>query len=191
MRDSSPASRSWTVVDRRAPQTTITSGPSGPVVSADASFGFASSEPRSTFSCRLDGGPWQKCSSPQAYTKLDEGEHTFAVRATDEAGNTDPSPATRVLTVDTTAPDTKLVTVPPQGDTGEKGSTFEFVADDKNATFECSLDGAEFAACASPTTYLGLKEGEHVFRVRAVDAAGNRDPTPAEHKWAVKGVKAP
>ncbi len=161
------------------------------VASVDASFEFASSEPHSTFSCRLDVGPWQKCSSPQTYTKLDEGGHTFAVRATDEAGNTDPSPATRDFTVDTTAPDTKIVTAPPQGDTGEKGSTFEFVATDKDASFECSLDAAEFAACASPTTYFGLKEGEHVFRVRAVDAAGNRDPTPAEYKWAVKGVKTP
>jgi RNA polymerase sigma factor (sigma-70 family) len=184
--DASPASRSWTVVDRRAPETTITSGPSGSVASTEASFGFASSEPHSTFSCRLDAGPWGNCSSPQAYAKLDEGGHTFAVRATDRVGNTDTTPATRVFTVDAVAPDTKLVTVPPPGDTGEKGATFEFAATEEGATFECSLDGAEFSACTSPTTYFGLKAGGHVFRVRAVDAAGNRDPTPAEHKWDVK-----
>jgi RNA polymerase sigma factor (sigma-70 family) len=184
--DPTPASRSWTVVDRSPPETSITSGPPDLFASSEVEFAFSSSEPHSTFRCRLDGGDWRACASPQSYAKLEDGGHTFAVQATDKAGNTDPTPATRSFIVDTIPPDTKLVTVPPQGGTGGKGETFEFVATEKEATFECSLDGAEFAACVSPTTYFDLKEGGHFFGVRAVDPAGNRDPTPAEYKWEIR-----
>ncbi len=51
-------------------------------------------------------------------------------------------------------------------------------------TFNCSLDAAAFAACTSPQTYSGLTNGSHTFQVRAVDAAGNVDPTPATYTWA-------
>ena len=37
--------------------------------------------------------------SPKAYTGLAPGSHTFEVRATDPAGNVDPTPATRTWTV--------------------------------------------------------------------------------------------
>jgi hypothetical protein len=46
------------------------------------------------------------------------------------------------------------------------------------ARFECKLDRRPYAACSSPKT-LKLKVDKHVFRVRAVDAAGNVDPSPA------------
>ena len=40
-------------------------------------------------------------------------------------------------------------------------------------------------ACASGKTYTGLKPGLHTFRVRAIDPAGNRDPTAAVDTWRV------
>jgi hypothetical protein len=85
--------------ERRTLETTITSGPSHPSDSASASFGFASSDPDSTFECALDGAPYQPCSSPKAYGGLADGRHTFLVRATDAAGNVDPSPASSTWTV--------------------------------------------------------------------------------------------
>jgi hypothetical protein len=85
--------------DTTAPDTTITAGPSGTVASSGATFQFSSSEAGSTFSCSLDGAPYTTCTSPQDYSALGDGSHTFAVRATDPAGLTDPSPASRTWTV--------------------------------------------------------------------------------------------
>lgn len=91
--------------DTTPPETTITSGPAdGSTVSADsASFGFTSSE-AGTFACALDGGGWAACTSPRAYTGLGQGSHTFQVRATDQSGNVDPSPASRQWTVSAPPP---------------------------------------------------------------------------------------
>src|SRR4029077_18532457 len=44
------------------------------------------------------------CTSPQSYSSLSEGSHTFRVRAIDSAANTDPTPASFTWTVDTIAP---------------------------------------------------------------------------------------
>ena len=95
-------------LDTQAPDTTIDSGPSGPTNDASPSFAFSSSEPGSTFQCRLDStqaADWAPCTSPRSPTApLAEGDHTFEVRATDSASNTDQSPASRSFTVDTQAP---------------------------------------------------------------------------------------
>ena len=67
---------------------------------SSASFAFHASQTGSTFACRLDGGSFSGCASPATYTGLANGSHTFDVRATDPAGNTDGSPASRTWTVD-------------------------------------------------------------------------------------------
>ena len=46
-----------------------------------------------TFACSLDGAAYEPCGSPQRYSDLAAGWHTLAVRATDRAGNADPTPA--------------------------------------------------------------------------------------------------
>jgi glucose/arabinose dehydrogenase len=90
--------------DTTPPETTITGGPSGTTTSSSASFTFTSSEAGSSFQCRLDGGTFAGCSSPKDYTGLAPGSHTFEVRATDPAGNTDPTPATRTWTIEVPPP---------------------------------------------------------------------------------------
>ncbi len=40
-------------------------------------------------------------------------------------------------------------------------------------------------ACVSPFEVSGLVVGGHEFAVRATDAAGNTDATPAVHTWTV------
>ena len=80
------------------------------------------------------------CTSPKTYSGLAEGSHTFTVRATDPAGNTDPSPASRTWTVDTTPPDT-TIDAGPSGIATSDTATFAFSATETGSTFGCTLDG--------------------------------------------------
>ncbi len=345
---------SWTFTtaagDTTPPDTTITSGPDDPSTSADAAFTFSATEPGSTFACALDGAAFTACTSPQSYPGLADGPHTFAVRATDAAANTDPTPASWSWTIDTTAP-TAPVTVaftptadahvreaapdesygtsptlladasdnrgvteanlrftvsgvsavqqallriwvtgktnggpsvymsdanwdesvswttrptvtgsavatagviatgwyeydvttavsgngtisftlvptspdgldfssregterpqleitylgtdetPPQttiqsgptGLTDSNSATFTFVSSELDSTFACSLDGAAYETCASPHSYTALANGDHIFAVRATDAVGNTDATPATQSWTVLTASA-
>ena len=100
------ANRTW-VVDTVPPKTSIVGRPRTSSRSASATFRFTSSEARSTFACSLDGTAFGPRSSPRSYGKMSDGAHTFRVRATDPAGNTDPTPPSfswRVATADTTPP---------------------------------------------------------------------------------------
>jgi hypothetical protein len=179
--DAAPATWSW-IVDNQAPQTTITANPSPVVNSSSATFSFASSEAGSSFQCRLDAGAFAACSSPISYTGLASGSHTFQVRASDSLGNQDPSPATFTWTIDTTAPDT-TITGGPSGNSNPSTATFTFTSTEAGSVFQCKLDTGAFAACASGVTYSGLPKGQHTFQVRAIDAAGNVDASPASRTW--------
>jgi hypothetical protein len=95
-------------VDATPPDTTITSRPAGGTPFTNADFGFVASQPDATFECKLDGGGWTACSSPDHYTGLLDGSHTFQVRAMDPAGNVDATPASVTWTVDTTLPAVSL-----------------------------------------------------------------------------------
>ena len=183
-RDTS-AGRTW-YIDLTAPETTLGSGPSGTVAQNSATFTFTSpdtSEPIA-FECSLDGAPFAACTSPATYSGLADGAHAFRVRARDGAGNVDPTPASASWTVDTSAPDTSI-TAGPTGTVVQTSATFGFTATDATATFQCSLDGAAYATCASPATYSGLADGMHTFAVRALDAVGNVDSTPASRTWSI------
>jgi hypothetical protein len=75
-----------------APNTTITSGPTGPSYSLPR-FTFASDVAGATFECSIDGGPFVPCVSPFTPVGQALGEHLLSVRATSPEGLTDPSPA--------------------------------------------------------------------------------------------------
>lgn len=86
---------------------------------------------------------------------------------------------------DRTAPRTEI-TDGPKGKTTDRSPTFKFKAKgEQKVTFECRLDGRDWKGCSSPHTTGKLDLGGHVFRVRASDAAGNRDRSPAERKFTV------
>jgi subtilisin-like proprotein convertase family protein len=87
-----------------APETEIQAAPPPLAGSRNASFVFDSPRPTAQFQCRLDGGDFSPCSSPQQFGNLPEGTHTFEVRACDQYGNVDGSPAVYTWTVDVTAP---------------------------------------------------------------------------------------
>lgn len=81
--------------DEDPPETTIVAGPPRTTKKRRANFEFVSSEPFSSFECKLDKRGFKPCPSPRAYGKklLRPGKHAFRVRAIDEPGNTDPTPA--------------------------------------------------------------------------------------------------
>lgn len=106
--DPTPASWTW-LIDTMPPDTSIDSNPSDPSNSANASFTFSANEAGSSFECQLDGGGWSGCTSPQNYAGLADGSHTFEVRATDAAANTDPTPASYTWLVDIVAPPTPIL----------------------------------------------------------------------------------
>jgi uncharacterized delta-60 repeat protein len=90
--------------DVSVPETTITSGPSGPTTNHTATFTFTSSEPGS-FQCKLDSAGFGPCSGGSSHTvSVGDGAHTFQVAATDGFGHTDASPAQASFTVSTPVP---------------------------------------------------------------------------------------
>jgi glucose/arabinose dehydrogenase len=82
-------------LDTRPPQTRIVKGPWGMSLSKQVSFRFTSNEAGSTFHCKLDRRRWHVCSSPRVYGGLALRAHRFGVRAVDQVGNVDPTPAIR------------------------------------------------------------------------------------------------
>ena len=75
-----------------------------------------------------------------------------------------------------------------QGASACNSAVFAFRNTDPLARFECKLDSGSFEPCTSPKTYK-VRKGKHSFAVRATDAAGNTDPTPATRSWKVKKKK--
>jgi hypothetical protein len=201
--------------DTTPPETTIDAGPTGSygyVTSHSAGFGFTSSESDSSFECSLDGGAWSACGSSAYYylygyyyqeyiDVISDGSHTFEVRATDSAGNTDPTPASYAWKVDTIPPETTIDSGP-SGTVDTDSASFSFSASESVFWFECHLDpsfngapaapftlignnaSATWSTCTSPQEYTGLSEGSHILYVRAT-APGGTDLTPASRTWTV------
>jgi CSLREA domain-containing protein len=68
-----------------------------------------------------------------------------------------------------------------------QAARFAFTSNEPGSSFQCSLDGARFRACKSPKRYRLSQAGKHLFRVRAIDGAGNVDPTPVRRRFEVLG----
>lgn len=100
----------------------------------------------------------------------------------DEVGGAAPPPA------DLTPPQTQIVSGP-SGTSGSDSATFSF-SSEAGAAFECELDNSAWQGCGTPALYNGLSAAEHTFGVRAVDQAGNVDPTPATRSWTVSSAEA-
>lgn len=66
---------------------------------------------------------------------------------------------------------------------------FAFRSSEYPSTFLCRLDDRPFAVCGASKTYVNLKPGRHRFEVAAVDAAGNKDATPAVTHFRVPKPK--
>jgi hypothetical protein len=78
---------------RGAPQTTLKRKPPHKTHDRTPTFRFGADEGGSTFQCKLDRKPFRACRSPYTTKRLALGPHTFKVRARDDSGKLDPSPA--------------------------------------------------------------------------------------------------
>jgi Bacterial Ig domain len=177
-------------LDTVAPVATKGTGPASPTSATSAELAFTMADATSGVAggeCQLDGAAYAACVSPATRSGLAEGAHTFSARARDVAGNAG-SPVTWTWRVDTTPPGTTLAGGPGALTTAT-GATFSPAGSDPGGfpgvTLQCALDGAAYAACTAPQSYAGLGEGHHVVDARAIDAAGNVDPTPASVGWDV------
>jgi alpha-tubulin suppressor-like RCC1 family protein len=174
----------WSI-DLTAPEATIETEPADPTNETTAAFTYGASKLLSTFECKLDSGPFAPCPGEGvSYTGLGQGSHTFSVRATDDVGNTG-DPVSYSWSIDLTAPVVAIDSQPPDF-TRSTSASFTYSADDPDAVFECSLDGAGFSSCpATGIDYESLADGSHTFRIRAIDVVGNVGE-PASFTWTVE-----
>src|SRR5207253_845497 len=120
--------------------------------------------------------------SPAAYSGLADGGHSFQVRATDRAGNTDPTPASRNWTIDTVAPAAPQITSP--ADNSIQSSSTVALAGSAEAGVTVALfDGQTAVGSATADlagswqrTLTGVGDGAHTYTAVATDAAGNSSP---------------
>lgn len=148
------------------------------------SLSFSSPTPSSTFQCRLNTGSWQACTSPWNIASTSAAKYIAHVRAKNPSGDFDPTPSVVWWRVDATAPNTTIASGP-SGTVTSSSATFTFTSSETPKLFDCSLDGAAYQHCTSPRTLSDVGAGFHTFRVRARDAAGNVDATPAARSWTV------
>lgn len=89
------------------------------------------------------------------------------------------------VVVDTTAPDTKIVRKPKKR-TYKRKFRFRFTSTEAGSHFVCKIDKRRVKPCTSPLRGKVKAGRKHVLRVWAIDAAGNKDATPAKYRWKVK-----
>jgi hypothetical protein len=166
------------------PQTTLGTTPASLSSQTTASVSFTSSVRGSSFTCQLDGGAAEACTSPKTYTGLSSAAHTVAVAATDEAGNADATPATASFVVDAQAP-TTTITSAPSGVVKTTAASIQFAADEPAATFTCAVDDRIAVPCTSPLALSDLAIGAHKVAIVATDAIGNVAATPVVASWQV------
>jgi hypothetical protein len=175
-------------LDTAAPETTIDSGPTGLTADASPDFSFSASEPGASFECRIDSGDFASCASPYTAAALADGPHSFEVRAIDAAANTDPTPAQRSFTVDSTAPGSQASS---PATTSSSAISVTYLASDAGsglASVELwarpagAVGFSLVATDTSPGTSGGFSydatagPGTYSFYTRAVDNLGNREP---------------
>jgi Big-like domain-containing protein/galactose oxidase-like protein/Kelch motif protein len=182
------------IVDNTPPDTSLTAQPSNPTNSTNASVSFvgtdnASAPANLTFECNLDAAGFNTCTSPKSYVGLSAASHNFQVRAKDQAGNVDPTPASFTWTIDTTPPAVPSTPdMTPGTDSGNSSTdditnvqkpTFTGTEAENGTTITLLIDGV---ANGSTTTNAGawtitatnnITDGTHSITATATDAAGN------------------
>jgi hypothetical protein len=186
--DAVPAERRWTV-DTVAPSVSVSRMY---VDSSEAAFRMDRSEEGLTGECRWlhgsDDTGWSPCGDTAVRSGLATGQHRFEARVRDAAGNVSPV-AGEDFTVgapDTTAPRTTLTGGPGEGAVvASRTARLTASSSEEGGTLECTVDGRRTDCVDGRLELVDLTAGAHRVSVVAVDAAGNRDATPAVRRWVV------
>jgi len=189
-----------------APRPKITSAPAA--VPYDAPFSIATPDAESISEVALArlGAVTHSVDMEQRYVPLAFSKDDGAIEATAPVNANVAPPGVYMLFVidadgvpsvaemvkvnpdaDATPPET-TITSGPDGPTNDPTPKFGFSADEGGASFECKLDDGGYEPCNSPKKLDRLPDGDHTFSVRAVDGAGNADPTPAKRSFKVDTV---
>jgi hypothetical protein len=144
---------------------------------------------------RLGGAPNPKApGTSQTYAPPADAKRYVAIRAVDEDGNVG-----RVVDLDLGSSGAgNPGTVITKSKRNSKRHLAKFRFRGKKGTppyhFECKLlhpkkrthPKKPFHRCGSPRLYKHVKSGHWMFKVRAIDSAGNTDPSPAKHKFRIR-----
>jgi hypothetical protein len=173
------ATVSWTVdtVGPSAKPGAATPVPAAFSKSPTATFTLPKATAPDVLQCQVDGGDWKPCSGSLPLTGLADGAHSLVTRFVDPAGNAGPTTSPVNWTVDTQAPVTPVAARggTPDASTTLTSATFN-VTGEQNATYECSLDGADPAPCTIPLALTDLDAGDHTMAIHQIDQAGNVSP---------------
>lgn len=122
------------------------------------------------------------------------GTREVSVYAIDVNGGANELLDARVVTIANPPPQTTISASPAASTSVPAGTTttatYAFAASEPGSTFACSWDGGPWAGCTSPTS-AAVGVGAHTFAVRATDAEGAPDPTPASHAFSVLALPEP
>lgn len=175
---------------------TIASGPCA-FDTNEPTFHLEPANPGGALECRIDQEAWELCAS--SFTpEIDNGEHVLYVRGHGPAG-AQSGVADRRFTVAAPLPPETTITAGPdyawdfQNPNEYRRPAFSFISSQDSGHFECRFDGGAFELCdQSDAASTGtdrpdepLSWGKHTFEVRAVDGAGNADPTPGSRTFTM------
>lgn len=136
----------------------------------------------------------------QSFAAVAGTTYRIAVAGQAESGLSEPSMGSFTFLIYLDAPPVAKVadTAPPNTTilsdklrVRRRSATMIFRASEPGALFSCKLDNGRSRRCTSPRTYGALAFGPHTVRVRAIDAAGNADPTPAIAHFAIPRPRRP
>jgi hypothetical protein len=169
------------------PKITITKAPAPLSRNRRPGIEFTANRPVA-FSCQVDGGVPQPCASPFVVpVGLADGAHGIAVSGVDLAGRIGGS-GTASFVIDTKAPRTSIVKHPPKlvrTHRRQVRETFRFRANEAGVAFVCKVDRGLLRFCGQRFSRR-FAAGRHTLTVRARDAAGNVDRSPAVFRFRVK-----
>ena len=204
--NSSSATSSVTI-DNTAPTLSITGGPNGETFGPNSTqtWNFTAGDATSGVSsvqCSVVAtgsapsfGACSGGSGSHSVTNRPDGNYTFTVKARDTGGLE--TTRSRTFSIDATPPNTTITSGPADGSRTNKTSlAWGFSSSETGSSFECrvypaALTPPAFDACSGSGTHTAsdFSAGTYTFEVRATDAVGNLDDTPAKRTFTVDTTK--